>query len=86
MHDKKTYKRLTFLFHQKFDVQNPASVNVPSARYIRLYPESWQDSICMRVRLYKKEGGNYVGRSIDLLNSLWYLTNTSSNIINGYRE
>ena len=40
----------------------------------------------MRVRLYKKEGGNYVGRSIDLLNSLWYLTNTSSNINNGYRE
>lgn len=48
-------------FHQVFDGENLTVVNIPSVRFIRFYPKTWQNEMCMRVQVYKEVGGVLTG-------------------------
>ena len=54
-------------FYQVLDGQNLAVVNIPSARFIRFYPKTWLNEMCMRVQVYKEVGGVQTGTFLFLV-------------------
>ena len=50
-----------YSFYQVLDGQNLTVVNISSVRFIRFYPKTWKNEMCMRVQVYKEVGSNLTG-------------------------